>query len=333
MTKVLAVTSWGGACGIANYAEMLIDAVGQADPSIEIEPHAEALDPAWGIPNAGLYDCLWLNYHLGLHSRWDVETVHRVRQQGHRLVITYHDTRGEVAPTPHAQALHDLADAFVVHEPCEGLPKQILIRQGVPAAQEKANLRGHGVGDFGVYSRTWLAYPEQPILGTVGFAFPWKNMDRLAEVTAEAGWAYLVCSNNATREDEARWKGANPATLVLRGFQPTSTLVSYLAGCDATVFPYECANSGTSGAIRLGIAARKPVIALAHCRQFRDLFTDPLGRTAINWVESFDELNFHLSHLVPIHRVHPAVVALAHRDSWTNQGRRYAEIFRSVAGA
>src|SRR5207244_7148682 len=118
--------------------------------------------------------------------------------------------------------------------------------------------------------REWGISPP-PILGTAGFNFPWKNFDRLAQVTAGAGWAYLVCSNNATEADEKRWTKANPYTYVIRGFQPTAAIVGALMGCDATCWPYECANSGTSGAIRLGRAARTPVIAW-NTRQFRDLW-------------------------------------------------------------
>ena len=40
-------------------------------------------------------------------------------------------------------------------------------------------------------------------------------------------------------------------------------MVAALSVCTATAFLYECHNSGTSGAIRLGIAALKPVYRLA----------------------------------------------------------------------
>ena len=258
--RILAVTSWGGACGIANYAEMLRDALLLADPTIEFMPCPEALDPAGLGQRYGTFDVLWLNYHRGLHSRWTPERVWDAHHGYNKpIIITMHDTYGEREPDELTTALHDVADAFVVHEPCEGLPKQVLIRQGVP---RYASGRQYGMATrtWGVEGDTFLEYPGQPLLGTCGFNFPWKNFDRLAQVTAEAGWAYLVCSNNATDEDAARWHAANPHTQVVRGFQPTDRIVHYLAGCDATCFAYECANSGTSGAIRLGLAARKPVL-------------------------------------------------------------------------
>ncbi len=331
--RILAVTSWGGACGIANYAEMLIEAVGQVDPSIAVEPCAAGLDPGragdmlWRQP--GYFDTVWLNYHRGLHSRWTPEVLQAIKTHGAKVVITFHDTYGERPPDDLAQQLHDLADAFVVHEPCMGLEKQILIRQGVPAALEGGGWE-YGLAKWGG-DYCFKAYMSQPILATVGFNFPWKNFDRLAEVTAEAGWAYLILSNNATDADAARWKAANPYTLVVRGFQPTKGILNYLANCDATCFPYECANSGTSGAIRLGLAARKPVLAFEGCRQFRDLQQDTAASQFITWCGNFEYLGAYLG-MVPIQRVDPGIAYLAHRDSWANQGKRYAEIFRGVAG-
>jgi hypothetical protein len=352
--RILVATSWGGACGIANYADLAIAAIRQADPSLEFEPSAEALDPDWvertrtshpggiGWSYDGTYGrppTVWLNYHRGLHSRWTPEKVEALKHYA-RVVITFHDTYGERPPDDLQQQLHDLADVFVVHEPCEGLPKQILIRQGVPAATHPTrynvwDISPEGRDFWGNYA--FKQYAMQPVLGTCGFNFGWKSFDRLAEVTAVCGWAYLVQSNNATDADEARWKAANPWTCVVRGFQPTATIVSLLAGCDATCWAYECANSGTSGAIRLGLAARKPVIAWQSCRQFRDLscfdWYDPPPLPPddrVQWCGGFAELPSILER-VPIQRVDPGIVALAERDSWVNQGKKYAAIFAGLA--
>ncbi len=340
--RVLAITPWDGqgtpsgqACGIANYAALLKE---HLPGDVELIPCPEGLDAQWVYTpdSSGLYshipDVIWLNYHRGLHSRWTPEKVAEVQTmgRGRKVAITFHDTYGEAEPDALTRELYDLADAFVVHEPCVGLDKAVVIRQGVPAAQEQANLRGHGIGDYGVYSRTWLAYPEQPVLGTCGFNFPWKNFDRLAEVTAEAGWAYVVVSNNATDADVARWGASNPHTLVIPGYRSTPEIVAYLAGCDATAFPYQCANSGTSGAIRLGLAARKPVLAFSGCRQFRDLADTPDGlNIRIHWCSGWVQLQEVLSYL-SIQRVDPGIVAIAERDSWAKQGQRYGNLFRGL---
>lgn len=324
--KVLAVSTWGTPCGIADYLAQAKPAIEAADPSISISPYPEALDPAVAVMRGGWVsdaaDVLWLNYHRGLHSRWTPEVVSAYQQQTHaKVVITFHDTRGEDAPDALTLALHDLTDAFIVHERCVGLPKAILIRQGVaPSA-----LRD------GYHRYPWPA--AVPILGTIGWNFPWKNYDRLAEVSAACGWALTICCNNAIPEDRARWEKLNPKLVMIPGFRTHTEIVSYLAGCDATIFPYECANSGTSGAVRLGLAARKPVIAWRDCRQFRDLVDAELNIgplfEGIRWCGGFDRLPRELSR-VPIQRVDPGIAHLANQDSWGNQGKKYAAVFKGL---
>ena len=316
--RVLLISSWGTACGIADYAEQAKRAIEKADPGIEIVPYAAGLNPSvveqlFDTPHN--WDVIWLNHHRGLHSRWTPKAVAWAKTRG-KVLITFHDTFGENPPDDLCQQLHDLADAFVVHEPCVGLEKQILIRHGVPEIWLRQVELSH-----------FKAYPDQPLLGTVGFNFPWKNFDRIAEYSEKAGWALLILSNNATEKEEARWRRLNPHLHCVRKFLPQWEAVSYLAACDATIFAYECANSGTSGAIRQGLAARKPVIAW-QCRQFRDLNT--YGGVSIHWCRGFDHLEETLWQ-IPIQRVDPGIAYLAHRDSWTNQGKKYAEIFRRLA--
>lgn len=323
--RVLAVTSWQTSCGIAAYAEMVQQFVQEADPDISLEAFPEALDPEWlrrrlrETPELLHPHVLWLNYHRGLHSRWTPDLVQAFRQNfGLAVVVTFHDTYGEREPDALTQELHDLADAFIVHEPCMGLPKQMMVRQGV--------LPRGGTWQYDTSHHGWCL--GRPILGTVGFNFPWKNYDRLAEVTEEAGWALLILANNATPEDLHRWEGLNPACQAISGFLPADMVVAKLAGCDATAFAYECANSGTSGAIRLGLAARKPVLAFESCRQFRDLLFD--NAYGVTWLKGWHGFEDRLRQ-VPIQRLDPGIAFLAHRDRWPLQGRVYAHTFRLAA--
>lgn len=347
--RVLLVTSWGVHCGIAAHSEMLKASVERADPGIQVMPSSEALDPDLVIadylippnqprpPLAEAY-MIHLNHHDALHSRWTPEHVRRIVTDHHiPVLVTYHDTRASLLECPKLNALALWASSVVVHEPVAGL-KAIYWRQGVPApAQLPANyaldpftwLDGHGMlhdARMGHPDR-WKAYPQQPVLGTVGFDFPWKNFDRLCQLTREIGWAIVILSNNATPEREAQWKAMNPDSLIIREYLPTPVLVNYLAGCDATAFPYECANTGTSGAIRLGIAALKPVLAFKGCRQFRDLVEHG---DQLLWCEDWD----HLRHLLSLCLSHkgsdPDTFEAAHRDSWTTLGASYSRLYRML---
>ncbi len=320
--RVLLATSWGQAqCGIQAHSESLIAAVGQADPGIEIVPSAEMLDPQNAWP-AGI-DLLHLNYHRGLHSRWTAETVRRAKlawsEWGYLpVIITYHDTTGENPPDQLTSDLCALADAFIVHEPCQGLEKAIYWRMGVPTPTDLPTYFGD--------------HFFRPYLGTVGFDFPWKNFTELAKVTGEIGWGFCLACPAMSPEREAELVALNPYTRVRRGLTEPEVL-SYLQGCDATAFMYTCANTGQSAAILQGIGARKPVYALQSCRQFRALAiavyqTEGLW-DAIRWVDDFPALRSRLLGC-SLQRLDPHVVRLAEQDSWTQLGAKYAALYREV---
>lgn len=319
--RVLLVSSWDTACGIAEHSALLKTAVETADPTIEILPCAEALDPftSYEIPPKNHQpwkpDILHLNYQAALHSRWTPNIIKTWRESKHtKVVVTYHDSG--VPNADQCKAICAAADYFVVHEPYEDLPgRGEYLRMGVSEWMPPTRHDG------------WVK--QWPVLGTIGFPFPWKCYDELARVTAANGWALLLLAPTATDEEEARWRHLNPQTFVYKSFLDRRDVVSMLAGCDATAFTYVCHNTGQSGAILQGIAARKPVIALRTCRQFRSLWLDPLGGEVIRWCETFQDVAAQLRR-VPIQRVDPGIVALAEQESWTKVGQRYAEIFHLV---
>src|SRR3990172_1579079 len=104
-------------------------------------------------------------------------------------------------------------------------------------------------------------HSSQPVLGSIGFPFPWKNFDRLASLTCELGWALVLIAPGATDTDVALWRTVNPDSYIRTDFVPRREAVSLLSACDATAFPYTGGGTGQSGAILQGIAARKPMIA------------------------------------------------------------------------
>ncbi len=316
---VLLVTSWGQPqCGIQAHSEMLMEAVKQADPAIEIVPSAEALNPGWVREQALYpYDIVHLNYHRALHSRWTPTELTGLRNSGgKKIVITFHDTFGSVEPDQLSRSLHDLADAFIVHEPCVGLPKALYWRQGVP--------------DLPDHTAEWPAgYQQRPFLGSVGFDFGWKSYDLLCDLATEAGWGVLLYVPEMSAEREASLRARNP-WLTVRRNRPTPEVLAGLHLCAATAFLYVNGNSGTSAAIRLGIGARKPVIAFAACRQFRDLLPDT--QLSIWWADSVEDVRNSLRYgNEPMTGPwYFPTVALAERDSWRALGHRYATLYRSL---
>jgi hypothetical protein len=326
--NVLLATTWNEPCGIAEHSAYLAEAVEAADLGIGVEPRREALNPAWVLEPGRALQILHLNYHRALHSRWTPEIVEQLVRQGVKVVITFHDTFGENPPDELSVRLAQAANAFIVHEPCYGLqeiPSVIYWRMGVPSWRSPYHF-GEGSGaTLGVFK----GWRDQPVLGTVGFPFPWKNYERLCDVTREAGWALLLIAPGATAEQMANWRARQPDLCVIARFEPRAEVVSLLAGCDATAFCYTCANSGQSGAVLQGIAARKPVFALHTCRQNRALYLDDLGRAAICWSETFEQFRWQVMR-TPIARVYAPSVALAEQDSWAKLGQKYAQLYRTL---
>ncbi len=316
--RVLLVTS-EGACGIAEHSAYLTEAVRAADSSIEIRWHTD-LHPAsvhpWLAP-----DIVHLNYHGALHSQWGPHSIREVQSRGIKVIVTYHDTG--VPNSPQCHRLHDVADAFIVHEPCDDLPFARYWRQGIPAPP---------------YSFTLQAGLEPPtdrmVVGSVGFPFPWKHFDLLAEASWEAGWGLSLQTPGAKEYQVEHWQKLNPHSTITTTFQDRRSVVEVLTRCDATAFLYDNANTGTSGAIRQGIAARKPLLATPYPmgRQFRDLQLDPLAAKVITWV--YPTIDDVAGALRRIRRapVDDGMVALAIQDGWEHLGRKYAALYHEVLG-
>jgi len=339
---ILLITSWDTACGIAEHSALLKDAV-ETQSTLRMLPLAgnPASQPASPEDVATIYaslgtPILHLNYHAALHSRWTPDWVRQFQAMGAKIVITYHDSG-----VPNADQCKQLAyvlrpglDAMVVHEPFDDLPiqKAHYIRMGVAAPRMPTRF---GVrepryeDDLRLDSFQFKAYDAQPVLGTVGFPFPWKNYDLLAEITGQLGWALILLAPRATQDQIDTWRARNPYSHIQTQFSHRDAVLSVLTGCDATAFTYVTHNTGQSGAILQGIAARKPVIALKTCRQFRALYQDPLGRSTIKWAETFEDVAAHLRS-VRIQRIDPGMVALAEQESWKTVGQKYLDLYQGL---
>ena len=325
--RVLLVTTWNIACGIAEHSAMLKEHVEEADPAITVDPRPDALDPSGSWlrkdRDAGRdYDLIHLNYHGALHGAWSADVVRRAREITQLpIVVTYHDTG--VPNSDNCKAVVDAADAAVVHEPCDDLPleKARYWRMGVETA----------VAPLSPFRLTTKG--GRPVLGTIGFPFAWKNFDRIVAAAVDAGWAALLFAPGATQAQIDGWMDLSPQIFVRAQFVPRLEAIQWLGACDATAFCYHCAFTGQSGSVLHGIAARKPVFAFHRCRQFRALRLDPLGSVAIRWVEDFPELTRELRALPIVDAIDPPTAALAEQDSWTRLGEKYADLYRSLVHA
>jgi hypothetical protein len=324
LLRVLLVTTWDEACGIAEHSGMLREAVERADAHISVWPHREALDPLHHSVRSLVHDSataqvhvVHLNYQAALHSRWTPLRIAELQEAGYKVVVTYHDTG--VPNSDQCKGIIEQADAAVVHEPFDDLP------------HEKTHYWRMGVAPWISPLQLLPGADVRPILGTIGFPFPWKNYTELVRTAAAQGWTSLLIAPGATEAQVEEWTAIDPHMHIYPDFLARAYAQSLLAACDATAFTYVCHNTGQSGAILMGVATRKPVFALSTCRQFRALFENPLGYDAIRWCQTFEDLAYHLR-LTSITRCDPLTVALAHQESWVQLGVKYAQLYREVVG-
>lgn len=300
---------------------MLAEYTKRADPSIESVDCPTWLDPALAEP--GAVDLTVLNYHRGLHSRWTptVLAEWKTRKRA-KVIVVFHDTYEVHPPDDIAWKLLEVCDRMIVHEPCDLLQDMKKVRYWRQGVLDPDGTVWH-----------WPRYSGvRPTVGTCGFAFPWKGFELLCGAAVRAGWGVRIVSHNATPEQIQSWKRLNPWVEVITGFAPAASVIASLTPCDATAFLYQCANTGTSGAIRLGIAAGKPLLAFRACRQMRDLFADSLGRESIHWLDAADDVASALRHMT-LTRFDAGMVALREQESWRHLGQRYTNLYREVVGA
>lgn len=336
---VLFVTSPNPECGIWEHGEMLREALERVAPEFSLT----TIGPEEGLRISRNPGALWdyhlvvVNHQANLHAAWTPHVTRELmtpERAGMPVVVIQHDTF-ETREIMLGRGLPDFVGAcsrLIVHERVGNLafPGVHYIRQGIytpiaelpPPAPPAA-----------------LSPAVRPTVGTVGFPFPWKNYDLLCKCARAAGWNVLLIAPGATVEQCVEWQGifegAESTLEIVPQFLPREEVMQRLAACQATAFLYQTGNSGTSGAIRMGFAARRPVIAFKN-RQVLDLLATAVGRRAAMWCESEDAVVQALQELAGdaetwIARQSWAAV-LAEAESWDRQAVEIAGVFRRALG-
>jgi hypothetical protein len=329
--KVLLATSPNEHCGIREHSEMLVAAMAEVAPEFEhflIGPDPHSIPDA---PSGGAI--LHVDHQQGVHGQWRPEHIKRLQESGWRVVVTQHDTY-ETWEIMASRGFLDArgADALIIHEPVEGLEggNVHFVRQGVALPWgDTSRVAGAGLLPRSEGARSG-APRQRPVVGTAGFPFPWKGYDALCRAARAANWGVLLIAAGAIVEQCQEWQAANPEAEIIPQWLPREEVVARLAACDATAWLYTSGNSGTSGAIRLGLAARRPLIAYWN-RQFRDL-----ADAKFMWALDEGKVSRNLMALAQASEwrewATAGTVEIADRDSWTNVARRYKSIYEGVLG-
>lgn len=342
--RVLIVGSDREQCGIAEHTGMLVEGLkehGVAAVVMPPDPQAVAAGLA-----AEPYDLIHINHHAALHSRFTPEWVRRAAEE-FPVIVTQHDTF-ETRAIMLERGMPDFVGAahmLIVHEQVEGLTtvrgKAALHRAKTETTiSTEVYYLPQGIPEVNISARPpYILDESRPILGTVGFPFPWKNQPLLVELAKQAGWGVLIIAPGATDVQVAEivaHGGADQPIDVINHWLPREQVVAMLRQCTATAFLYQTGNSGTSAAIRLGIAAGRPLIAFP-CRQFEELQRDQLGAEAIMWANNGEtDVLGALNVLDPredeeadrnIAHWSEKILVLKQRDSWHNIAGVIREIY------
>lgn len=285
------VTTWGEACGIAEYSRHLVRELCHLSVDVQValpqdrlcEPQPEdelvTLHEAWlhgqepDLRWAGLTgEVVWLQHHFAFYAlnRRLLAGVRFLREQGKRVYITLHTTRPllgfERGRMESAAACLSEFDRVFVHTPDD---LNTLKRLGV---FDQVSLMVMGV-EQPECDAVVPSEPSPPVVGSFGFLFPHKGIAKLIEAFAQAksqGWIPADCRLRlvtAVRDDSvsphelARCKKLAKELHIeadvewFTEFLPLEEVHRLLAECRLLVLPYQFTLESSSAAVTTAIAA------------------------------------------------------------------------------
>ena len=251
--RLLIVSPWQERCGNATYTENLVKGLSQFSVKTTVVP--SACDP-WGME--------WDNYDVAVFNLIGGMTMHAGWPQAFvdapaKKVLIHQGT----APQGNRSPFTDAFSAVVVHH------KEV---EG-----EAPNFRyiPHGILEVPRDEPP----PDEMVIGSAGFPQPFKGLveicqaaDLISEcrvllVMPESRHANALAVAAACREVLPREK-----LEIIHNWLADTEVVEVLKKTSVCVFDHIDGAPGTSGCVRMGIAAKRPVIVpdLWHFRDVRD---------------------------------------------------------------
>lgn len=292
------ISTFNSRCGLATHSEDLLehfdravyDIVVVADRGERLKPDPPYVRRLWPDAAGSLaeardflagFDAVFVNFHPALIAIDELARTLRAAQlAGIATYVNLHKTLDTMIDGRRV-SLRDIAPALRASS-----------RVIVHAAADVARLEGMDIAGnvtlipLGVIDRP---VPEKarvrdlldlqrfhPIVGTFGFLLPQKGLPQLIEAFAlvlrEFPDALLLMLNaqypaaeSAEERDICRELIGELALAervrLIDAFLATDEILFLLGACDLTVFPYQASDESDSGAVRLGLAAGRPVAA------------------------------------------------------------------------
>lgn len=248
MIKVGLVTTWEEPCGHFCYASELVEHVSICDVQFVIIGRPFTPQTIIGKALEAQCDIVHINHANQLFGDLNASHIKHLRSLGIKTVATWHEST-----TENRSELTVAFDRVVVHQ----------------ATSDGFARINDGIWNFPASGQTYTDF-----VGIVGFPFAYKNVEITAEAVAHAGLrlkAFLPASHHVDVDPIMRAVIAKcPGSVVYTGWNEQKQIIREFQSCMMTLFPYAHCGTGIGGSVRLGIAARRPVI-ISKVVRFQDL--------------------------------------------------------------
>jgi glycosyltransferase involved in cell wall biosynthesis len=290
------ISTFNSRCGLAMHSEHLLEHFDRAiydivvvadrvEPLTPDPPFVERLWPDAGGSLAGVrdliggFDAVFVNFHPA-QIRMDelAETLRMARLADIDTYVNLHKTLDTVIDG-HVASLRDIAAALrgatrlIVHTAAD------VARLAELEVADNVALIPPGVIDQPAFDRAQVrtlldVERSNPIIGSFGFLLPHKGLPQLIEAFAlvlgqfpDAMLLMLNAQYPAPESAEEREicrdivgeLRLDARVKLVDAFLATDEILLLLGACDLTVFPYQSSDESASAAVRLGLAAGRPV--------------------------------------------------------------------------
>jgi glycosyltransferase involved in cell wall biosynthesis len=368
--RVGMVTTWNSRCGIAEYSRNLVAAArDSASHWTILAPHDHAtvvpdgldVSRCWAHPGRGglaelvaAVDRHRLDFvHFQFtYANFDPHelghTIGMLKRRGRSVLITCHALRA-TTPAGHEVSLRTIVaslsavDRIFVHTETD---RRELVSWGL---RDNVTHLPHGfpqpVVDDAASIRHELGIDGSPVLGTFGFLRPHKGTLQMVQalrlLKRAHPRAFLLAAtalypDSASQQYHDRCRreiaalGLEDSCYLSTEFLDHERILQILPAADVILLPYAEIADSTSGAVRVALAAGRPVLTTR-----RRVFADVCDETFQLGGGTASAIHRGVSRMLvdrPLRQqlVHRARERAA-RDSWTAIGRLYAKLLRAVA--
>lgn len=292
--RVAIICNWNDDCGISSYTRYLVDALAPKVNALKIfSEHSQA--PPVDTPHSTTY-CWNRGQSMASAMKQLIEWKPTVVLIQHEFGIFPKATyllqmlqMLETAHLPYVVTVHSVYE-HLDKTVCTAPMRNIIVHSTTgEACLRRLGYRGtigvipHGCVTYDNVKEHWNIFQTPHAIMQFGFGFNYKGVDIALEAVAklkregvdDVFYTYLCAENRhvkninnayySTLTEKVATLGIEDNVAILRGYQSEETLINYLRTAKLAVFPYitdpKNVVYGASGAIRLAMANKIPVVA------------------------------------------------------------------------